>query len=445
MKPPARPAPLSKLLRELSPERLLALVAATAVRSAATEPYLPWDKIRFKSPPDGLTREEWWISIKLARSGMQRALPLKDENGVHFSYAIPDEVLRLLNEIDRHASGQITLGEEVTNPSTRDRYIVNSLIEEAINSSQLEGASTTRQVAKEMIKTGRQPRDKSERMVLNNYRVMLKARDLQKEKLTPELVLELHRVVTEGTLDNPEAAGRIQNEGEPRVAIFDNFGSLLHAPPPAGELRDRLTLMCGFANGEVGDEVYVHPVVRAIILHFWLGYDHPFEDGNGRTARAIFYWSMLSQGYWLAEFLSISRILKKAPAQYARSFLYTETDENDLTYFIVYQLNVVRRAIVDLREYLRKKMTEIRDVRQLLDSSGASFNHRQLALLTAATRDPDATFTIASHALSHNVVHETARNDLRNLEERGFLRRETRGHTFWYRPVADLAQRLKQL
>ena len=87
-----------------------------------------------------------------------------------------------------------------------------------------------------------------------------------------------------------------------------------------------------------------HHHIRAIILHFWLAYGHPFVDGNGRTARALFYWAMLHEGYWLFEFISISNILRKAPAQYGLSFLYSETDDNDLTYFIVAQTKVIRRA-----------------------------------------------------------------------------------------------------
>lgn len=60
-------------------------------------------------------------------------------------------------------------------------------------------------------------------------------------------------------------------------------------------------------------------MLRAILLHFWLAYDHPFEDGNGRTARSLFYWYMRTQGYWLVEYLLISNILRKAPAQYTRA------------------------------------------------------------------------------------------------------------------------------
>ena len=101
----------------------------------------------------------------------------------------------------------------------------------------------------------------------------------------------------------------------------------------ASNCTERMGLMCDFANSKT-PEGFVHPVLRSIILHFWLAYDHPFVDGNGRVARALFYWSMLRHGYWLFEFVSISQIILKAPVKYGRAFLYTETDDNDLTYFI---------------------------------------------------------------------------------------------------------------
>ncbi len=138
-------------------------------------------------------------------------------------------------------------------------------------------------------------------------------------------MLELHRILTEGTLDDPTAAGRLQRPDEERIAVVDaTDGSLIHTPPPATELPARLQALCDFANqGEDESDSFIHPVVRAILLHFFLAYDHPFEDGNGRTARALFYWAMRTNGYWLAEYLSISRILREAPAQYSRAFLFT--------------------------------------------------------------------------------------------------------------------------
>jgi len=197
--------------------------------------------------------------------------------------------------------------------------------------------------------------------------------------------------------------------------------------------------MCDWANGGSGDG-FVHPVVRAIVLHLWLAYDHPFEDGNGRTARALFYWSMLSQGYWLTEFLSISRILVGAPARYARSFLYTETDDLDATYVLLYQMGVICRAIDELHDYMRRKMREVQDTESLLKAS--DLNYRQVALLARALRHPDAEFTFKSHASSHRVTVESARQDLSDLERRGLVQRRKVGRQFAFRPTPDLPHRL---
>ena len=191
-------------------------------------------------------------------------------------------------------------------------------------------------------------------------------------------------------------------------------------------------------------DAFLHPVVKAILLHFWLAYDHPFIDGNGRTARALFYWSMLSQGYWLAEFVSISGILRKAQAKYARSFLYSETDENDVTYFIDAQLDVIRRAIDELHRYLKRKLTEVRATEQLLGAS-VSLNHRQIALLSHSLRHPGTRYSIASHKTSHGVTYQTARTDLLDLEARDLLVKSRSGKMFHFTPVPDLDKRLREL
>jgi Fic family protein len=168
--------------------------------------------------------------------------------------------------------------------------VINSLIEEAITSSQLEGASTAHDVAKDMLRAGRQPRTRDERMILNNYRAMQQVGEIRHEHLTPALIRDLHRTVTAGTLEDPSSEGRVQLPGENRVVVQDPYdGTIVHVPPPAEQLPDRLQRLCDFANAAVGAETaYVPPVVRAIAVHFMLAYDHPFVDGNGRTARILF-------------------------------------------------------------------------------------------------------------------------------------------------------------
>jgi Fic family protein len=400
---------------------------------------LHWDKLRHLEPPAGLSAEEWWLGLKLSRP--LRPLPLTDSHGAAAGFGAPDIVQRLLHYVDQQASGQIAMPEVVTaDDQARQHWLVNSLMEEAIRSSQLEGASTSRAIAKEMLRTGREPTDRSERMIVNNYEAERFMREIG-DQLTPSHVLELQHIVTRGTLDD-SAAGRLQTPDEERVAVIDpTSGDVLHAPPPAEQLPRRLDLMCAFANASDDEgDVFVHPVIRSILLHFWLAYDHPFEDGNGRTARLLFYWSMRKHGYWLTEYLSISRILREAPSKYSRSFLYTETDALDTTYFLVYQLQVIERAISELHVYLRRKVKQARAVRAALRD--ADLNHRQVAMLNHAVQHPGQEYTYRSHAASHDVTHETARTDLLRLHALGLLTRRRSGRRHVFGAVGDLGERL---
>lgn len=389
------------------------------------EKYLHWDELWYREAPAGLSREEWWFLLKFPRLSLKQAVPLVDKAGDSMSFVMLPQVLEKLHQIDLRAGGQIKMPEEVTNPETKDAYYVSSLIEEAITSSQLEGATTTRQVAKEMLRTGRPPQDRSERMILNNFLTMKRIDALKSKPLTPQLILEIHTLVTRETLDDSTAAGRFRREDEP-VGVYDNLSNeLMHAPPAASELEQRIKALCTFANQQ---EPFVHPVIRSMILHFMLGYDHPFVDGNGRTARALFYWSMLRHGYWLAEFISISQIVLKAPAQYARAFLFSETDESDLTYFILYHLKVVMHALASLHDYIVRKTAEIRQFEAELRGISV-LNHRQRELIRHAMRHPGQFYTIKGHQLSHNVSYESARSDLLDLANRDLLeaRQERRG------------------
>jgi Fic family protein len=184
--------------------------------------------------------------------------------------------------------------------------------------------------------------------------------------------------------------------------------------------------------------------LRAIILHFWLAYDHPFCDGNGRVARALFYWCMLHNRFWLFEFITISSILYRAPAQYAQSFLYTEIDDNDLTYFVLYQLGVIHRGIQGLHAYVQRKTEQLRRMEAELRGV-AVLNHRQKALISHALRHPQYAYTIESHQRSNSVVYQTARTDLLDLRDRGLLVANKVGKTWRFASPPDLQERLAKL
>ena len=442
--PPPLPS-LQDLLDEGQFERIRELFTSD-IGKIPENKYLHWSKLRYLAPPEGFSNEEWWIAIKIARKSVRHALPFDDKMGRPFSFSDSGYLYRMLHEVDRDAGGRVELPADVVTTDSRNRYLVNSLIEEAITSSQLEGAATTRRVAKEMLRSGRRPRDRSERMIVNNYRAMEFVRDLVREDLSVPMLLELQRILTEDTLDDPGAVGRFRLPSDQVYVVDQRDGTVLHEPPDANEITARVERLLQFAN-ETGDAAFVHPVVRAILLHYMIGYDHPFVDGNGRTARALFYWAMAKFGYWMTEFLSISTIIRKAPVQYARAYVFSETDDNDVTYFLDYNLRVILRSIGQLHAYLARKAREMRGVQRLLDRfvPASVLNYRQVALIVAMRKHPDMFYTIESHRRSHNVSYQTARTDLFKLADHHLVTAAKRGRAFVFALAEDFDDRLREL
>jgi Fic family protein len=277
-------------------------------------------------------------------------------------------------------------------------------------------------------------------MVMNNYRTMRLLAELKEKPLTPEMILSIHREVTAGTLKDASHEGKIRGPDDDVRVEDDESGEVFHTPPDASILNERLGQLCDFAN-EVEMTGFMHPVIRSILLHFWIAYDHPFVDGNGRTARALFYWSMLRNDFWLAEYFSISHEILKSPKQYYRAFLHTETDGNDLNYFILHQLEVIVSSIESLGKSIRSKQEDAEALRRNLGAN-ADFNHRQIALLKHALKHPFAAYTVVGHQNSHGTSNQTAKNDLTSLEMKGFLQRCKVGKAFVYSPAAGLEAKL---
>lgn len=441
MKIPAKPPALDRALR--------AYLDHEATRpgdldDVLTRPdYLHWDDLRRRPVPDGASHEALWGGLKLRRRSA-KVLPLvgMEDRAFRLDTSV-DAVVAGLHRIDIEAGLRVAVSGSMASPPARDRYVLESLIGEAITSSQLEGASTTRDVAQDMLRSGRHPRDHAERMIMNNFMTMQRILELKDERLTPELVLELHRLVSDETLAEPDAAGRLRRSDEV-IDVATPDGVVPHLPPPAEQLPKRLRAMCDFANGET-PKGFLHPALRAIALHFWLAWEHPFVDGNGRTARALFYWAMLNQGYWVFEFLSISEVILKAPGKYGRAFLLTETDDDDLTYFALYHLDVIGKALDHLRAWIDRKTSEGEALDALLRSSVDRFNARQRELLSHALRHPRQLYTVAEHQQRAQVVYATARADLLDLEAAGLMAKSMAGKKAVFRAPADLEKRLKAL
>lgn len=167
-------------------------------------------------------------------------------------------------------------------------------MEEAIASSQMEGASTTRKVAKDMLRKQLKPKNKGQQMIYNNYVTIQYLVENQSKDFSVEQLKEIQRLITHNTLTNKEYEGSFRTSDD--VMVIDGItGEIAHTPPSHQKVEQWIAELCDFANND-NEEVFIHPIIKGIIIHFMLAYIHPFVDGNGRTARSLVYWYMIKKG-----------------------------------------------------------------------------------------------------------------------------------------------------
>ena len=377
--------------------------------------YPYWEEWKYKSKTWEILSEDVWNCAKNARVGREN-IQISSIQGFDFQLNNPSVIQRLLHELDLNLGGNLQSESLIPNQE-KDKYLVSSIMEEAIASSQIEGAVTTRKVAKEMLEKNHQPKNKSEQMILNNYVSMKWIVENKQVKMTKSLILEIHKSITKNTLQKKEDEGRFRINDE--VRIMDETNEVFYTPPSHIYLDDLIDDFCSFANDEKEDHIFIHPIVKGIILHFLIGYIHPFVDGNGRTARAVFYWYLIKKGYWLIEYMSVSRIILKGKVQYAKAYLYTEYDDNDLTYFVLYNIKAVKTALDDLKLYIEKKKDQKKQLLSLLKNT--DFNERQIVLIQIILQDRNEYFSVKQVEKKFNVSNQTARNDLNDLISKGIL------------------------
>lgn len=409
--------------------------------------YLHWDLLKWRVPKS--SAKEIWSAIKFKRTLLAKYVPLKDENDNLFSYCIPHSMEAKLHKVIQIAGGSVgAIDGNKASTNIQHKYLVSSLMmEEAITSAQLEGASTTREVAKKMLEDEREPVDEDERMIINNYLLLKHAERVRGNDLTLDLILDFHRIATQNTTENHVVPGEFRKDND--IHVRDPNGEIAHQPPCYKMIVERLDLLCSFANtdhsGSEKGSTFIAPVIKAIILHFMLGYEHPFRDGNGRTARALFYWFMLKHEYNLFRYVSISKLIKDDPKGYGLSFLYTEKDHNDLTYFIDFQLDIILAAFDELQDYLKQKTNEFKQVLQLLDDSYYSnLNFVQKDIIKKATKEPGRMFSVKGIVNTYGISDNTARRNLNTLAEYKLLFPVKEGRSTSFLSPNDLTSRLQR-
>ena len=347
------------------------------------------------------------------------------------SYCVSnDYIQRTLHEIDSRVPSGFLSSEKIDD-KRRLMLSISSMMEESIASSQLEGASTTTKLAKKLLRSNIEPKDHSQRMIYNNYRAIQLLKEHLNEPLSSELIKEIHMTITDGLMEDPNSSGRFRTDDS--VAVRDVYDDITyHIPVRHETVPAMIDDLCRYVNDE---KEFVHPIIKGIIIHYILAYIHPFLDGNGRVSRALFYWYCLKRGYSMMEYLSLSKVIKNHRQRYDMAYLLSETDDDDITYFILYNLRMISEAMDVFDSYLRKKMKEQEDSKKGLEQYGLSFRQSQIVKDMMHDGEPISQYELS---VKYQTSVPTIRRDLIKLMDVGLVRTSGKdGHRQLYVYDAD--------
>ena len=384
--------------------------------------YLTKKEIMYRIPSSE-NIDDFWSKLIDYRKSFKIDLPLLDQDNNNFWFIINDSIKDNIRNIDNMATQDLftSIPENIENA-----IIADALIDEAFNSSVIEGAFSTKKRTKEMIEKKIKPTDKSEQMIVNNHQALEFILENKHYPLDENIILCIYNILTNGTLDEDDI---IEKYRRGAVYVWDSVSqTTIYTAPPYTEVQSLMNSLIEFINTNND----IHPIVKACIIHFYFVYIHPFFDGNGRTARAISYMYLLQNGYDFFKFFSISSVVREEKKKYYKSIKDVEDYSSDLTYFISYYTEMILHSIKNILDRFKKEFG-YRIIRTNLERKGIILSERQSKALEYYIKGQKNFTTIDEYEKKYKVAYETARTDLNQFEFLGIFEKSKIGKKFIYK------------
>ena len=352
---------------------------------------------------------EIWEQLQFNRREKGVKLSLRDQEKKHLFFSLTEELKKKVVSVDDLSRNNFfdNLGE-----NEKIDLIRAAQEDEAFYSSVIEGAHTTKKRTKELVEKGLEPKNKDERMVINNYKALMFILENLHRNIDEEIIIKVYQIVTEGALDE-EDFGYRKNQNYVR-----SLDEVVYEPPRFKEVPNLMKSLVAFINDE-SNEV-LHPLIKALVLHFYFVYVHTFNDGNGRTARALTYMYLLKSGYHFFKFFSISSLLKEFRGNYYKAIKNVEDYDSDLTYFIEFYLDMMEKSIKKVSSDFKNQYL-LKVVKEKILNRGLQLNSRQEKSLEKIIKVNKKNVDIAFYMGLNKIVQETARKDLQELVDMEIL------------------------
>ena len=380
------------------------------------ERYVPLEDIKYRLDKLGISQGDWPnLKEKIQTFRKIGAIPFfLNSIDKKFWYFPSDAINKKVHHIE--SLGNSLLDKIENHSSFKQEFLTNVMVEEAITSAIYEGANSTRSKAKSLVTSGAIPKTKDEWMLVNNCLAMKWIKENSKLPVSYDLVLKIHEIVSKNTLEGDDVnfSGRFRDD----TVFVGNHEGITHTKIEEA-LSEAIDLTTNHSR-------FVHGLIKGILLHYFIAYIHPFFDGNGRTARTLFYFKAIKNDLKFVELLSVSADLKEHGKRYERSFDLVKEYELDMTFFIDFCLD----SLVIALEKVEHKVNYLLGISTLIAKEGMSIN--QVSLLQKMALNKYKATSIEEYASDIKKSREIARRDLKELLKKGYLREVKQGKKFIY-------------
>ncbi|KRP85898.1 cell filamentation protein Fic [Bradyrhizobium yuanmingense] len=307
---------------------------------------------------------------------------------------------------------------------------LQTLTEEVVKSSEIEGEVLDRDQVRSSI-ARRLGMDigaliPADRHVEGVVEMILDATEHYADELTAERLFGWHAALfptgRSGMTKIVVGAWRTAKTG-PMQVISGPIGRerVHYEAPPAERLAQEMNAFLEWLNGDAGG---IDPVLKAALAHLWFVTIHPFEDGNGRIARAIADLALARSEQSAQRFYSMSAQIRRERNDYYTILERTQKGDLDITDWLTWFLNCLDRAFdgadIILASILRKAdFWALHSARQL--------NERQRLVLNRLFDGFEGKLTSSKWAKLAKVSQATASRDIDELVEHGILKKDAAG------------------
>lgn len=411
--------------------RVLEDPAFQRITDRAEEAPLAPTQLAAMAQPPGLTPSETWRLLTALRRPAAVHMPasIRDSRGRIGWYYLTRSTRAELAEIDHRCRPGSPLDRALRSADSAT-FVAESHVAGTLAAVREDGVAIPLARAEELMTHQRHPKTPEERVLVNCHELIRQADGLLEGACTPELLREIHARLSEGI---PQETASLP------PLVLETF-VIPPMPPQAA-----LDFICASVNSPLVT-ISDHPLVCALGLRFTFCATQPFPSWNGAMAHIVARLLFARSGLPALSYVPVFQLQRDwqfgtirpgfAPVTGQDASICTGHDV-DHTLWVAVMARLVRQELDATERSVLRASAMYRD-RAARIAHETHLNRRQRLILAAAMAEPTRTFTIESHRRTFDVVRATARTDLLQLTELGYLRRERDSHTFVFTPTHKL-------